>query len=96
MSKNWQLVCKTLFAIAFANFTIYWLVAVYLGGDAGSGRIRDGRYFLMNHGAYTEVSAAVFKYSKWHTRSIWITHPMAFTAAALLLHFQRRKRDVDS
>jgi len=95
-SKNWQTLCKILFAIAFVNFGIYWLAAVYLGGDALSGGIRNGRYFLMNHGAYREVSEAVFNYSKWHARSIWITHPMAFAAVAFLLHLRREKNAADT
>ncbi len=89
--KNWQILCKIVFVLAFVNFAGFWLGAVYLGGDALNGGIRNGRYFLMSHGTYREVSESVFNYSKWHARSIWVTHPMAFAAGALLLRLRQAK-----
>ena len=64
-------------AAGFVNFAVFWIAAVYLGGDAISGKAVDGHYFLSNHGHLTEVSQAVFTYSKWHVRSVFVTHPLA-------------------
>jgi hypothetical protein len=64
------------FLAGIVNFFVFFLAAVYLGGDALSGRAVDGHYFLSSHGRLTEVSQAVFTYSEWHVRSVFITHPI--------------------
>ncbi|HKM68340.1 MAG TPA: hypothetical protein VJX70_14310 [Candidatus Acidoferrum sp.] len=66
------------------NFAVFWVAAVYLGGDALSGHAFDGRYYLSSHGHLTEVSRAVFTYSKWHTYSVFLTHPLAILSVILL------------
>jgi hypothetical protein len=67
-----------------ANFAAFMVGAVYLGGDALNGKAADGHYFLSNHGYLTEVSRAVFTYSEWHARSVFITHPVAILCGWLL------------
>jgi len=47
----------TLWAVFFAAF---WIVSVFAGGDAVSGKIEDGRYYLASHGKYTQVSRAAY------------------------------------
>ena len=90
-TKMRRYICIGIFIAAFVNFTAFWLAAVYLGGDAVNGRIADGHYYLMAHGRYTEVSAAVFNYSKWHAYSTWITHPLAFLAALVYWRLNQRE-----
>jgi hypothetical protein len=63
--------------LGIANFVVFFIAAVYLGGDALNGRIIDGHYFLASHGRLTEVKQAVFVYSEWHARSLFVTHPLA-------------------
>lgn len=87
-------ICIGIFIAAFINFAVFWLIAVYLGGDAINGRIADGHYYLMAHGRYTEVSAAVFNYSEWHVYSVWITHPLAFLAALAYFRLNKLERKV--
>jgi len=89
-TKATILVCKIVFGLCFLNFVVFWLGAVHLGGDALNGGIRDGRYLLMSHGAYTEVSKQIFDYSWWHAWSIWFTHPLGFAAAGVVLYLRRR------
>ena len=72
--------CVALFALCLTNFAVFFVLAVYLGGDAVNGKIVGGHYFLMSHGRYTEVSAGIFNYSRWHVYSTWVTHPLAFAA----------------
>ncbi|MDB5815371.1 MAG: hypothetical protein JWN23_2488 [Rhodocyclales bacterium] len=81
--------CKFLFGLGIANFVVFWILAVYLGGDAVNGKMQDGHFFLMSHGRYTEVSEAIFRYSKWHVYSTWITHPMVFFCG-YFLHRHRK------
>lgn len=72
---------RAVFFAALLNFAVFWVVAGRLGGDAVNRRMQDGRFYLANHGKYTEVSERVFTYSRLHTYSVWITHPLAFLAA---------------
>jgi hypothetical protein len=70
--------------IGLANFLVFWVVAVFIGGDALNGYMSDGHYFLASHGRFTEVSGAVFTYSKWHATSVFFTHPLAMLCGWLL------------
>ncbi|HXD52780.1 MAG TPA: hypothetical protein VN689_12855, partial [Burkholderiales bacterium] len=69
--------CVVIFTLGLVNFALYLIGAIYLGGDAINGKIVDGHYFLMSHGRYTEVSADISNYSKWHVYSTWVTHLLA-------------------
>ena len=81
MDKNVKSrICLAIFGLGIVNFVLFFIGAVYLGGDAVNGKIVDGHYFLMSHGRYTEVSADIFNYSRWHAYSTWVTHPLAFAA----------------
>jgi Mn2+/Fe2+ NRAMP family transporter len=66
-----------------ANFLIFVLVAMYLGGNALCGGTVAGHYFVCEHGDWTEVSRATFTYSEWHARSIFLTHPLVLICAWL-------------
>jgi hypothetical protein len=63
-------------AVATIYFLSFWAVAVVIG-DALYGHTEDGRFFLSNHGKLTEVSHAVFVYSKLHALSAIATVPLA-------------------
>lgn len=81
MRKNTKLfLCKVIFYLGLINFIVFFVLDLYLGGDAVNGKIYHGHYFLMSHGRYTEVAKEIFNYSKWHVYSIWATHPMAILA----------------
>ena len=67
---------KILFWTAILNFVIFVALAMVLGGDAINGTSRNGHYYLMQHGVYTEVSRPVFLYSEIHTLSLFVTHPL--------------------
>jgi hypothetical protein len=66
---------------AIANFAALCVLSLALGGDALNGTIRNGHYYLGNHGNFTEVSKAVFEFSRVQTLSVFITHPMAIIAS---------------
>src|SRR5439155_26242840 len=80
-NKTLKRICMGVFFAGLANFTAFWIAAVILGGDAEGGRIQDGRYYLSIHGRLTEVSRGTYFYSRAHTHSVWITHPLAILAA---------------
>jgi ABC-type maltose transport system permease subunit len=74
------------------NFVVFFAVAVKIGGDAINGKIVDGHFYLANHEKLTEVSEAVFTYSLWHVRSLFITHPLAILTGYLMKMEQRERR----
>jgi|SRR5581483_9131206 len=74
---------------ALTNFAVFWVVAVLKGGDAINGKVQDGRFFVGSHGNYTEVSKEFFDYSRAHSESLWITHPLALIS--LFWFLSRRK-----
>jgi hypothetical protein len=71
--------------VAIVNFASFMIIAVLSGGDALNGKEKDGRYYLMSHGHYTEVSKAFFEYSRIHTASLFITHPLVIFSGFWLL-----------
>lgn len=91
MPRHLLKVLWALFTVAtIANFLVFGAVAFRLGGDAVNGKAENGRYYL--HGklsgsagkGYTEVSEAVFNYSKWHVYSIFLTWPVMLAGNFLL------------
>jgi hypothetical protein len=92
MDKRLGDVGKVLFFIAWINFAVFWVVAVCIGGDAISGKAVNGHFYVSSHGKLTEVSRAVWNYSRIHTMSIWITHPIGiFGGGGLMVYAQRKK-----
>jgi hypothetical protein len=73
------------------NFVAFWHVSVSIGGNAVSGKVEDGRYFVSSRGRLTEVSEATWRYSYAHKASIWITHPLG-ALGCLLLYWADRER----
>ena len=56
--------------IAGINLLIFGALSIILGGDASMGKIEEGRYFLGLRGHYTEVSEAIYTYSKVHGSTV--------------------------
>jgi hypothetical protein len=73
------------------NFFLYFIVAVSIGGDAVNGKTEGGKFYLGEHGRFTEVSQSVFEYSRYHTYSVWMTHPLAMLGAYLLVTDKKKK-----
>ncbi len=71
--------------VAFVNF--FWVLADWgkLEGDASGGYQRDGHYFVGNHGKYREVTQGEWTWSRMHTMSLLVTHPLAIAGGAYLL-----------
>jgi len=77
------------FIIWIINFLLFFILAVYLGGDALGGGVINGHYFLSNHGRLTEVSHRVFVYSEVHSA---ITIVLGFLGVPLLIIANRQNR----
>jgi hypothetical protein len=63
-------------ALCILNFMAFFVIAGGIGGDAANGKIVNGHFFLGDHGRFTEVTQAIFNYSKWHVRSLFLTQPL--------------------
>ena len=61
-----RVLLNIVFFVSVANFLAFCAISEVIGGDAINGYAEHGRYFLRPHGRTTEVSEAVFAYSKWH------------------------------
>ncbi len=68
---------KDFFILCMMNFFVFVAISAYLGGDALSGEVVDGRYYLGSHGDLTEVNKYQYIYSMVHVISVFITHPIA-------------------
>ncbi|HTT04564.1 MAG TPA: hypothetical protein VMF64_04695 [Steroidobacteraceae bacterium] len=68
---------RALSILALVNFGAFVIGAEYLHGDALNGHVAAGHYFLSWHGTDTEVSRAVFTYSRDHAISMLCTHAAA-------------------
>jgi hypothetical protein len=84
--------CATIGAVGILNFALFAIIAICLGGDALNGRCENGRYFVSNHGKRTEVSEAVFTYSRIHASSVLVTHPLALASGWILSYMDQKNR----
>jgi hypothetical protein len=79
-------------ALCFLNFATFIIVAYFVGGDAGSGEIFGGHFYLGYKGKLTEVSEGVYTYSLWHLRSLAAMFPLTFVALFFVRIEQDRRR----
>jgi hypothetical protein len=90
MRKFLSIVGYTLFFVAIVNFTVFWVVGVWVGGDAISGKVQGGHYYVSSHGRLTEVSPRIWQYSRIHAMSVWITHPLGILGGCGLMALSER------
>lgn len=67
-------------------------IAEQIGGDAVNGKAEGGKYFVANHGKYTEVSRETFEYSRRHVYSVWFTHLVGMLAMAIIVRDKLRRK----
>ena len=94
ISRKTRIVCYALFFLAWLNFAAFIFISLWIGGDAVSGRIEDGKYYVRNRHQYTEVSRQVFLYSKYHVYLVWILHPIGLLSLAYVAFKDRGVQDL--
>ena len=77
-------ICTIVFFVAIINFFAFIVGTIVLGGDAVSGKVEGGRYYVSNHGKPVEVSHAAFIYSRIHCYAVWTTHPLGIFCVWLI------------
>lgn len=83
---------ELIFLLGILNFITFFVFCIIIGGDAASGFVKDGQYFVADHGKYTEVYEYVWKINKLHGSSIFITHPLAMIAG-ILYHLTKNSKN---
>jgi hypothetical protein len=84
---------RAILIIAFINFISFWIISVANGGDALNGKMEDGKFFVANHGRYTEVSRVFFELNRIQSISVWVTHSCALLGVVWFVW--RRKEHVE-
>jgi hypothetical protein len=84
-----EIVATMMVLLGVLNFVAFMAFCMNVGGSAGNGGIRNGRYFVSEHGKEAEVSSLTFKLNQTHGRSLWITHPMAVLGMLILVASSR-------
>lgn len=49
---------------AFCVFILFFIVSLIIGGEATNGFVKNGQYFVSDHGKHTQVSMFVWYISK--------------------------------
>ena len=76
-------VTRVLLVLALLDFVFFAALTVALGGDASDGAIRDGRYYVGNHGVLREVSRAAWALSRTLGYSLYVVWTAAIGAFAV-------------
>ena len=71
-----QRVISVVAAVCLTNLLSWFAGLVYLGGDAVSGYVDDGSFYVGSHGEYTEVNEAAWHYSRVHTVLFIVSIPI--------------------
>ena len=83
--------CLIVAVVGMANFVVFFVVALLIGGDAVNGHQTDGHYFVANHGRYTEVSYPVFLYSRIHVYTLFCSWPFVMIAAGMGNYYKKKQ-----
>jgi len=68
----------------------FFLFSAIVGGSTGQGYEEGGKYFVGEHGNYTEVSQTVFIISGILETLFWIFIPLTPLGGFLIAHIQER------
>ena len=82
-----------IFYLGMLNFMLFFLSALLLGGDGLNGKVEAGRYYLGNHGAYTEVIYPVYWLSRFWGIALLVTWPLVILSALLAWGVNHSSRD---
>jgi hypothetical protein len=67
------------------NFLWTLSLSAQYGGGALNGFMRDGHYYLSQHGSYTEVSQAIWERIRLHEIGLWLGAPLVVVCFGYLL-----------
>lgn len=85
-----EIIATIMILIGVLNFMTCMAFCINIGGSADNDGIRDGKYFVTEHGKAREVSAFTFKLNKIQSMSLLITHPTAIIGMLILMRCANR------
>ena len=94
MRYRWaERVGGVLFAGAMVNFLAFIVHCAAIGGSADHGKQVAERYYVGDHGRYTEVTAWQWQAMRVHEVSVLVTFSLAvFVAGPLFAYAERIRR----
>ena len=76
-------------AIGFINAFVFLAINVFFLGGVAS-EIRNGHYYLNNHGHFTEVSRSVYLYADIHFWVTWVLILIGSVAVGRAVRLRRQ------
>jgi uncharacterized membrane protein len=86
---------ETFAALTLLNFLLFWWIAVLSGGSALNGRIIGDRYFVGDHGRYTQVSLGFWLFSYIHSLTVVASFVVLFILQACRIFTGRDSSEKD-
>jgi hypothetical protein len=89
-----SILSEILASVAAISFFAFLMMSAIINGDASGGRIVAGRYYVANHGGFTEVDHGTFLMSKalgWLVVASFILTALDQGGAMLRQFFRKRK-----
>ncbi len=77
-------VATVILVLCALNFFAFAASSIAIGDSAANGTVKDGHYFVGDHGKNTEVSQRTWEISLWHSKSLFLTHPLAMILTIIL------------
>ena len=96
MIASRRTVLWALVALFPVNLLAFGIASQVLGGDAWSGRREEGKYFVGNHGTYTQVSRKAYIYSHAQGIAMLASVPIALCGGVLIGRAQAAVRHRDT
>jgi hypothetical protein len=90
-TKPQKLILAVVVTMAVMNFVATLILSDHFGGDALSGFVRDGHYFLGYKGRHFEVNRSVWNLSYYQGISMWCTHMLVFVVVAVFANSNNTK-----
>ena len=75
--REFRPLTRRLAVLALADFVIFYIVTLLVGGDGFSGTEQAGHYLVSNHGRLTEVSRFVWTFTRLQAISLLVLWPLA-------------------
>ncbi|MBX9628659.1 MAG: hypothetical protein K2X82_32985 [Gemmataceae bacterium] len=76
--------------VALANFAAFFVHTYAIGGDPWNGKREGGRFYVGDHGRYTEVTERRWRLAEVHTVAFLATHGLCVLVGAPLAIYARR------
>jgi hypothetical protein len=83
-----------LFCLSLLSFCAFEICSGLHGGSASAGKIKDGKYYVGEHGHYTEVTRSAFLFSKTADSIAGVSFLVAFAIALDMVLSKRKWGDV--